>query len=209
MSLIVQREHNVDFKMQHIENPQAVSGDLHLYKRPGDYSLHKVEIPRNFVKLNIRNQLIKFHPNELPNMDTIGYAIRKILEECGVKNYISAEDRGWELSDYWATLEAIFIPTKDYEEGILAKVNGHAEKIFKTQKSDTNLLICQKELECPITHEIMKDPVMGSDGHTYERVAIEEWLSKNPRSPLTNENMRIQDLRPNFALKKIIQLFLS
>ena len=29
---------------------------------------------------------------------------------------------------------------------------------------------------CPITGDIMKDPVIGSDGHTYERSAIEQWL---------------------------------
>ena len=27
-------------------------------------------------------------------------------------------------------------------------------------------------ITCPITHCIMKDPVQGSDGHTYERSAI-------------------------------------
>ena len=30
------------------------------------------------------------------------------------------------------------------------------------------------ELLCPITHKVMVDPVMTSDGHTYERAAIED-----------------------------------
>lgn len=29
---------------------------------------------------------------------------------------------------------------------------------------------------CPITHDIMKDPVKCSDGFTYERRAINEWF---------------------------------
>ena len=34
-------------------------------------------------------------------------------------------------------------------------------------------------LVCPITQEVMEDPVITSDGHTFERSAIEAWLGKN------------------------------
>ena len=42
---------------------------------------------------------------------------------------------------------------------------------------------------CPITFEIMRDPVITVDGHSYERVAIEEWISlnRNPRARLRGE----------------------
>ena len=43
----------------------------------------------------------------------------------------------------------------------------------------------QSFLECPITHEIMNDPVIAADGHTYERRAIERWLSQKNYSPMT------------------------
>ena len=43
------------------------------------------------------------------------------------------------------------------------------------------------ELVCPITLEIMSDPVVAADGRTYERSAIEDWLSTGKQtSPLTN-----------------------
>ena len=42
------------------------------------------------------------------------------------------------------------------------------------------------ELLCPITLEIFRDPVVASDGHTYERKAIEEWIQKNGTSPITS-----------------------
>ena len=32
--------------------------------------------------------------------------------------------------------------------------------------------------ECPITHEIMHDPVIDKDGNSYERVAIEAWHAR-------------------------------
>ena len=39
---------------------------------------------------------------------------------------------------------------------------------------------------CPITQEVMQDPVVTSDGHTYERTAIERWFETHSTSPVTN-----------------------
>ncbi|GAQ88943.1 U box domain containing protein [Klebsormidium nitens] len=41
-------------------------------------------------------------------------------------------------------------------------------------------------LECPITRQIMRDPVIATDGFTYERSAIAAWLARSPTSPMTN-----------------------
>ena len=41
--------------------------------------------------------------------------------------------------------------------------------------------------KCPISQHIMTDPVVCSDGHTYERSYIEKWFSKKNTSPLTNK----------------------
>jgi len=42
---------------------------------------------------------------------------------------------------------------------------------------------------CPITTEIMSDPVMAADGHAYDRYAIERWLATKSTSPLTGEEL--------------------
>ncbi len=62
---------------------------------------------------------------------------------------------------------------------------------------------------CPITCDIMKDPVIGPDGHTYERFAIEHWLSTNDKSPITRKPMQSTNLIPNFALRNTIEAFLK
>ena len=41
------------------------------------------------------------------------------------------------------------------------------------------------EFLCPISLEIMRDPVICKDGHTYERAVILKWLETNSVSPLT------------------------
>jgi len=64
--------------------------------------------------------------------------------------------------------------------------------------------------ECPLTHMLMKDPVVCIDGHSYERKEIEQWFkrlqdSKSPlTNPLTNGPLDSKDLTPNKNLKKFI-----
>ncbi len=98
-------------------------------------------------------------------------------------------------------------------------------KIDVTDRGEWDLAICQressflekveKEIEmpdvpahfiCPITQEIMKDPVVGLDGNSYERRAITEWLAKHTTSPISREPMG-NTLIPNRQLKEAIDCF--
>jgi uncharacterized protein YegL len=56
-------------------------------------------------------------------------------------------------------------------------------------------------ITCPITQCVMKDPVQGNDGNTYERSAITSALTIKQESPITREPMRISDLKVNVALR--------
>ena len=57
---------------------------------------------------------------------------------------------------------------------------------------------------CPITHELFRDPVIASDGMTYERAAIREVLdSGNGLSPLTREPLS-EVVYANFGLRQHI-----
>eukprot|EP01044_Picomonas_judraskeda_P024780 COSAG03_NODE_6951_length_982_cov_16.617946_1_plen_296_part_10 len=61
---------------------------------------------------------------------------------------------------------------------------------------------------CPFTYEIMRDPVICADGHTYERAAIERWFrtGKNT-SPKTNLPLAHRNLIPNITLRQAIEQF--
>jgi predicted GTPase len=56
---------------------------------------------------------------------------------------------------------------------------------------------------CPITLDIMKDPVVASDGFTYERDEIARWIAAVGTSPMTRESLSC-DLHPNQSLKTLI-----
>ena len=57
---------------------------------------------------------------------------------------------------------------------------------------------------CPITQEIMDDPVIAVDGHTYDRIAIEEWFTHKRVSPKTNVQLDSIALLPNHLIKRQI-----
>jgi len=58
---------------------------------------------------------------------------------------------------------------------------------------------------CPITTELMSDPVMAADGHSYERTAIERWLATKSTSPLTGAELEHGILIPNHNLRRQIR----
>ncbi|ESQ52216.1 hypothetical protein EUTSA_v10016730mg [Eutrema salsugineum] len=60
---------------------------------------------------------------------------------------------------------------------------------------------------CPISLEIMKDPVIVSTGITYDRDSIEKWLfsGKKNSCPVTKQDISDADLTPNHTLRRLIQ----
>jgi len=63
------------------------------------------------------------------------------------------------------------------------------------------------EFCCPISRSVMTDPVIASDGQTYERESIERWLKESNTSPITREKMVNTDLEPNIKLKGEIEIW--
>lgn len=61
---------------------------------------------------------------------------------------------------------------------------------------------------CPITHEIMDDPVVADDGRSYERKALETWKKTNNTCPM-NRNLPITQMLPNTNLKILINKYVE
>ena len=62
---------------------------------------------------------------------------------------------------------------------------------------------------CPITSEIMTDPVSTVDGFTYERTAITEWLRTKDTSPSTGATLESKTLIPNLMARSMIRSFVE
>ena len=61
---------------------------------------------------------------------------------------------------------------------------------------------------CPISRDVMVDPVITTAGHTYERAAIQEWLSSHNTDPMAHIAIS-RTLTPNIALRQSIERFLA
>ena len=63
-------------------------------------------------------------------------------------------------------------------------------------------------ITCPISGDVMRNPVVNSVGQTYDRSSIEQWLSRgnttdpNTRQPITGQ------LTPNYVIKTLINSYI-
>ncbi|KAG6745700.1 hypothetical protein POTOM_050203 [Populus tomentosa] len=67
-------------------------------------------------------------------------------------------------------------------------------------------LVIPNQFLCPISLDLMKDPVTLSSGITYDRESIEAWLEGGSFTcPVTNQVLRSLDQIPNHSLRRMIQ----
>jgi len=82
-------------------------------------------------------------------------------------------------------------------------------RLSETEACAVTILPSQHEAiglyTCPITCEPTNDPVMTCDGFTYEREAIETWLSTSNINPITGAILESKILVPNYAIRQVTQ----
>ncbi|MCL7048422.1 hypothetical protein MKW94_028750 [Papaver nudicaule] len=89
-------------------------------------------------------------------------------------------------------LESAVLPFLEKLKGIADKANRKFS--HSVQSAPANHFIC------PILQDVMENPCVASDGYTYDRKAIENWLSENDKSPMINMPLPDMNLTPNYSL---------
>ena len=64
---------------------------------------------------------------------------------------------------------------------------------------------CPDRFQCPITQFRMVDPVIAKDGHSYDRMAIQQWFDAGHNTSPKQNNVISMELTPNHGLKTQIQ----
>ncbi|XP_053452895.1 WD repeat, SAM and U-box domain-containing protein 1 isoform X2 [Nycticebus coucang] len=106
------------------------------------------------------------------------------------------------------TKESLADDLKIESLGLRNKLLRKIEELMSKVKSISSGM--PDEFICPITRELMTDPVIASDGYSYEREAMERWISKKKRtSPMTNLVLPSLVLTPNRTLKMAINRWLE
>ena len=65
----------------------------------------------------------------------------------------------------------------------------------------------KEELECPITDEIMKEPVVTPSGNSYEKKALQDWLKVKQADPKSAEPLNNNQIYPNLFMGNVINKF--
>ena len=87
--------------------------------------------------------------------------------------------------------------------GLMGGMLEGEEEASEDELADENI---PDECFCPITQEIMEEPVIAQDGHTYERAAIQRWLGMGKRtSPKTGARLLSTELIANYTMRSLIQ----
>ena len=60
-----------------------------------------------------------------------------------------------------------------------------------------------RELQCPLTMDIVRDPVVSRYGHVFEREQIEHYVKETGLCPMTRQPLRLEDLFRDRALQTI------
>ncbi|GMI87300.1 hypothetical protein like AT5G01830 [Hibiscus trionum] len=61
------------------------------------------------------------------------------------------------------------------------------------------------EFRCPISLDLMKDPVIVASGHTYDRNSIAQWINNGHHTcPKSGQRLIHMALIPNYALKSLV-----
>jgi hypothetical protein len=94
--------------------------------------------------------------------------------------------------------------TPDLKKQKLTEPESPKDEITQTVKRVKKLLKVNPVFLCPISHEIMSDPVILSGGHTFDRCNIEEWLLKHDTCPITRAAIADRRLITNQSIKSQI-----
>ncbi|XP_057448469.1 U-box domain-containing protein 18-like [Lotus japonicus] len=108
------------------------------------------------------------------------------------------------LMGFMSYCRCVVMEVVDGEEGNNKKsdASNESEMILSCVSSDDFL--------CPISLELMRDPVTIETGHTYDRSSILKWLkSGNATCPKTGKRLSSTELVPNLVLRRLVQQYCS
>ncbi|XP_057948918.1 U-box domain-containing protein 19-like [Malania oleifera] len=104
------------------------------------------------------------------------------------------------LMGFMTYCRCVLFNAVDY--GVPWQSGGGCNEVLKTLNPD--------DFRCPISLEIMTDPVTISSGHTYDRSSIQKWFGAgNSTCPKTGKKLKNTTMVPNSVLRGLIRQYCS
>ncbi|XP_013610088.1 PREDICTED: U-box domain-containing protein 15 [Brassica oleracea var. oleracea] len=144
--------------------------------------------PRNADSAIIERLAKKLELQTMEDLKTETIAIKTLVQEKGGLS-IETKQHIIELLNKFKKLQGVEATDVLYEPVI----------------NKSTSLVLPHEFLCPITLEIMQDPVIIATGQTYEKEGIQKWFDAGHKTcPKTGQTLDHLSLAPNYALKNII-----
>ncbi|XP_010412596.1 PREDICTED: U-box domain-containing protein 13-like [Camelina sativa] len=140
----------------------------------------------------------KLHLMEIPDLAQESVALHEMVASSG-------GDVGANIEEMAMILKMIkdFVQTED-DNGEEQKVNFRSNGQTSTAASQ-KIPVIPDDFRCPISLEMMRDPVIVSSGQTYERTCIEKWIEGGHSTcPKTQQALTSTTLTPNYVLRSLI-----
>ncbi|KAK4435976.1 U-box domain-containing protein 14 [Sesamum alatum] len=140
----------------------------------------------------------KLHLRTINDIKKESLAIHDMVISCGgVPEGVSEE--------YFETMSYLLRKLKDCV--MMDNPDVDASEVDKSSIKHGSPII-PDDFRCPISLELMKDPVIVSTGQTYERSCIQKWLDAGHKTcPKTQQTLLHTALTPNYVLKSLIALW--
>ncbi|XWS74786.1 hypothetical protein CRYUN_Cryun01aG0027200 [Craigia yunnanensis] len=91
---------------------------------------------------------------------------------------------------------------EDIKQQPYASINRNLDQSSSSQSMSSNI---PDEFRCPISLDLMKDPVIVASGHTYDRNSIAQWIKAGHHTcPKSGQRLIHMALIPNYALKSLL-----
>ncbi|KAI0499395.1 hypothetical protein KFK09_020298 [Dendrobium nobile] len=154
--------------------------------------LSQKEEDRNANSCILERLAKKLDLHSLPDLGAEAMAIKMLIKERSGQNIES-------------TQQIISLLSKFKQNAGIEDCDGLNEIMLPKYLEKCPSLMIPNDFLCPISLEIMTDPVIIATGQTYERSSIQKWLDAGHRNcPKTRQPLAHLSLAPNYALRNVI-----
>ncbi|CAK8537024.1 unnamed protein product [Lathyrus sativus] len=186
------REGRFEFEAEDEDVVMCVVNVLKLFEKrvaPEKFDMKRVLDYIGVLKWSEVNKEVKFLDGEI-GFEWLNEKKKKVGSLSGLMGFMSY-------------CRCVVMEIVDFEEG-------ESSNKIDTRIETEMILSCvnSDDFRCPISLELMSDPVNIETGHTYDRSSILKWFrSGNAMCPKTGKSLSSIELVPNLVLGKLIQQY--
>ncbi|KAI4326698.1 hypothetical protein MLD38_031985 [Melastoma candidum] len=139
--------------------------------------------------------------------------VKRVLDYLRIRSWNDCDDEIWFLEEKMqceGEKEAVFLSSllgfMCYCRGVMFEFENRQTSL--SQRVETLSCFHLEDFRCPISLELMTDPVTVSTGHTYDRSSIRRWLDAGKSvCPKTGQELSSKELVSNLAMKRLVEEF--